>query len=202
MFVGSNHTAAFPNAWYSRMRTRVLVLRAPSQLAHGSRCASRRSRAWQLDVLVIAQPLAERRTHVSSTTPPSGPPTGRFTGSLLFSQMLFNLRSGIESRVTGAVIALTFFVIAVAPVPHLISLPSFLPAALLLLFGYDISVEWLLFSWPKISPLEFVLLLCTLALMLTMGVQKGLMLGLVACFLAFAAQMGHATVVAAPGMVS
>ena len=116
--------------------------------------------------------------------------------------MLFNMRSGITSRLTGFVITTVLFTLAAAPVPLIATVPSFLPAALLLLFGYDISVEWLLFSWPKISPLEFLLVYVTLVLLIVKGLQMGLLLGLVGCGLAFAAQIGHASVVAVPGMVS
>lgn len=124
----------------------------------------------------ICQLISHRTPHQSSATPFPGPlepscplATPRFTGSFLFSQMLFNFRSGIDSRLTGGVIAVTLLILALAPFPSLFTLPTFIPASLLLLFGYDIAVEWLIFSWPKISPLEYTLLVITLAAMMLKG---------------------------------
>ncbi|CAN0364879.1 unnamed protein product, partial [Ectocarpus sp. 8 AP-2014] len=68
---------------------------------------------------------------------------GGFTGSYIFSQTIFNLRAGVDTRVASA----TSFVMLVGVAASPASVISFLPrcffGALLVLIAVDLMVEWL-----------------------------------------------------------
>eukprot|EP00884_Botryococcus_braunii_P016374 jgi/Botrbrau1/341/Bobra.0022s0295.1 len=71
------------------------------------------------------------------------------TGSYIFSQTVFSLRSGVTSRANGLVVAISEFFLFAAPFSALPYLPSFYFGSLMMLIGWEIISDWLLASYRK-----------------------------------------------------
>lgn len=101
-----------------------------------------------------------------------------FTGSYIFSMTLFNLQSGVRNRVCGIVIMignLTFFLLPISLVNYL---PSFFLGSLLVFFGIEIIIDWLIYSVRRIGAADYVMLLITFACTLLTNVEYGVIIGL------------------------
>lgn len=68
---------------------------------------------------------------------------GGYTGSYIFSQTLFTMRSGIQSRVCGYTIVLCEVVVLVLPISVTSFIPKFLFGSLLVFISVDLMHEWL-----------------------------------------------------------
>ena len=70
--------------------------------------------------------------------------------------------------------------------PPLQYLPNFYFGALLLWFGIEISRDWLIHSFHKLSRTEYILLLATFLATVQLGLELGIGLGMVMATLFFA----------------
>ncbi|CAB9506105.1 solute carrier family 26 [Seminavis robusta] len=105
--------------------------------------------------------------------------TGGYTGSYIFSQSIFSLRAGIRSRVAGFVLAGCEILFLVAPFSILAYVPNFFFGSLLSLICVDLVFEWLIDSRKKMGHAEYILCLATFVLILIVGVEYGIVLGVV-----------------------
>eukprot|EP00793_Prasinoderma_coloniale_P003091 PRCOL_00006558-RA len=116
-----------------------------------------------------------------------------FTGSYIFSMTLFNLRSGVGNRVCGIVImlgGLAFFLIPFSMVNYL---PSFFLGSLLVFFGLEIIIDWLVFSVRRIGVQDYLMLLVTFAATVLTNVEVGVGIGLALAAGQFIYQYGRAS---------
>eukprot|EP00579_Thalassiosira_antarctica_P017127 CAMPEP_0201946200 /NCGR_PEP_ID=MMETSP0903-20130614/54294_1 /ASSEMBLY_ACC=CAM_ASM_000552 /TAXON_ID=420261 /ORGANISM="Thalassiosira antarctica, Strain CCMP982" /LENGTH=706 /DNA_ID=CAMNT_0048489295 /DNA_START=102 /DNA_END=2222 /DNA_ORIENTATION=+ len=105
--------------------------------------------------------------------------TGGYTGSYIFSQTIFSLRMGIRSRLMGYVIAILALVFVVIPINILSYIPTFFFGSLLMMICLDLMFEWLIDVREKVTSAEYVIVLSTFALLLTLGVEFGIIAGIV-----------------------
>jgi SulP family sulfate permease len=74
-----------------------------------------------------------------------------FTGSYIFSQTIFTMRAGVRSRVNGWVIAGAELAVFLIPYSVVQFLPNYFLGALLLWFGVEISRDWLVLSFYRLT---------------------------------------------------
>ncbi len=104
--------------------------------------------------------------------------TGGYTGSYIFSQTIFTLRSGIRSRLAGVVLGLCEVLVIVAPFPILAYVPNFFYGSLLGMICVDLMYEWLWEFRTKVTTGEYVVGLSTFGLIQWLGVEYGILAGL------------------------
>lgn len=104
--------------------------------------------------------------------------TGGYTGSYIFSQTIFTLRSGIRSRLAGYVLALCQLIVIVAPFPILAYVPNFFYGSLLGMICLDLMNEWLFQFYWKVGRAEYVIGLSTFFFIQFIGVEYGILAGL------------------------
>eukprot|EP00884_Botryococcus_braunii_P017695 jgi/Botrbrau1/4609/Bobra.60_2s0094.1 len=108
------------------------------------------------------------------------------TGSYIFSQTIFSMRAGIESRLHGMIIAVSEIALFLLPVSVVQYMPNFFFGSLLMLFGVEITLDWLFHSYHKVTRAEFALLWATyLAIMFT-DLETGIGIGIVLATFFFA----------------
>ncbi|KAI3438511.1 hypothetical protein D9Q98_000939 [Chlorella vulgaris] len=116
----------------------------------------------------------------------SGAVGAGFTGSFIFSQTIWSGRAGVTSRLNGAVIALLEFGMFALPGSGLVQyLPCFFFGSLLLLFGLEIMLDWMLRSYHKLSAAEYALLWATFGAISVFGLEAGIAAGCVGATLFF-----------------
>ena len=105
--------------------------------------------------------------------------TGGYTGSYIFSQSIFSLRAGITSRAAGYVLAAAQAVFFALPFPIMAYIPNFFFGSLLSMICVDLLYEWLWDVRHKVTPVEYMVCLVTFAAIQVVGVEFGILLGLV-----------------------
>lgn len=103
--------------------------------------------------------------------------TGGYTGSYIFSQSIFSLRAGIRSRLAGYVLACCQLAVFLVPFPVLSYVPNFFFGSLLSLICVDLLYEWLVEVRTKVTSIEYVICLSTFGFCLWLGVEYGLLSG-------------------------
>jgi len=103
--------------------------------------------------------------------------TGGYTGSYIFSQTIFYLRSGIRSRLAGYCVALCEFFIIVLPFNILSYVPNFFFGSLLIMLCVDLMYEYLWEARTKLSKSEHAICLLTFFLIQLLGVEFGILAG-------------------------
>eukprot|EP00929_Paragymnodinium_shiwhaense_P083733 TRINITY_DN44724_c0_g1_i1.p1 TRINITY_DN44724_c0_g1~~TRINITY_DN44724_c0_g1_i1.p1 ORF type:complete len:935 (+),score=193.40 TRINITY_DN44724_c0_g1_i1:91-2895(+) len=83
---------------------------------------------------------------------------GGATGSYIFSQTIFSQKQGVSSRLNGIVVAVGELVLFCTSMDILAVLPKIYIGGIMCLFGVDIMSDWLLFSRPRMSRIEYGLL--------------------------------------------
>ena len=68
---------------------------------------------------------------------------GGYTGSYIFSQTIFTMRRGVESRVCGYTIVLCELAVMMLPVAITSFIPKFFFGSLLVFIAVDLMLEWL-----------------------------------------------------------
>lgn len=111
--------------------------------------------------------------------------TGGYTGSYIFSQTIFSLRAGIQSRVAGYALAGCQIIVILLPFPILSYVPNFFFGSLLLVICFDLMYEWLWDVRKRITPIEFCLALSTFGMIQAMGVEYGIVGGVLAYLLCY-----------------
>jgi len=109
-----------------------------------------------------------------------------FTGSYIFSQTVFTMRAGVYSRINGWVIAASEFLVFALPFSIVQYLPNYFLGALLLWFGVEISRDWLILSFFKLTLVEYALLWITFSCIMAVGLEGGIAAGIVFATLYFA----------------
>ena len=109
--------------------------------------------------------------------------TGGYTGSYIFSQSIFSLRSGIRSRLAGFVLAFCQVVVIVSPFPVLTFVPNFFYGALLGMICVDLMYEWLWDVREKVTVAEYLIGLATFGMIQCVGVEYGILMGVGLYFL-------------------
>jgi len=111
--------------------------------------------------------------------------TGGYTGSYIFSQSIFTLRSGINSRMCGYCIALIEFIVVILPFPVTSYLPNFFFGSLLIMICIDLMIEWLWESRNKSTKIEYYIAIATFLLIQYFGVEYGILLGFLVFFICY-----------------
>jgi MFS superfamily sulfate permease-like transporter/CRP-like cAMP-binding protein len=109
-----------------------------------------------------------------------------YTGSYIFSQTVFTMRAGVNSRINGWVIAGAEFLVFALPFSIVQYLPNYFLGALLLWFGVEISRDWLILSYFKLTLVEYGLLWVTFACIMALGLEGGIAAGIIFATLYFA----------------
>ncbi|CAE7619534.1 unnamed protein product [Symbiodinium microadriaticum] len=68
---------------------------------------------------------------------------GGYTGSYIFSQTIFTMRRGVESRVCGFTVVLCELAVMLLPVAITAFVPKFFFGSLLVFIAIDLMLEWL-----------------------------------------------------------
>lgn len=105
--------------------------------------------------------------------------TGGYTGSYIFSQTIFTLRSGVRDRFTGYTVAFCEMLIVVAPVPVIAYIPKLFFGSLLVMICTDLMFEWLWQVREKLSGAEYCVCLGTFLIIMFIGVEWGILAGIV-----------------------
>jgi SulP family sulfate permease len=103
--------------------------------------------------------------------------TGGYTGSYIFSQSIFSLRIGIQSRMAGFALAFFQLVIILVPFPVLSYVPNFFYGSLLSMICMDLMYEWLWEFRTKVTIAEYFIGLSTFAFIHFLGVEYGILGG-------------------------
>ena len=74
-----------------------------------------------------------------------------YTGSYIFSQTIFSMRAGVQSRVNGWIVVAAEVAVFAVPFSVTNYLPTFFLGALLLWFGVEIARDWLFLSAFKLT---------------------------------------------------
>ncbi|KAH9109121.1 hypothetical protein LEN26_005710 [Aphanomyces euteiches] len=104
---------------------------------------------------------------------------GGFTGSYIFSQTIFTLKSNTNSRIPGLVVLIAELIIFVSPVALTAYIPKFFFGALLSLIAIDLMMEWLIHASAKLRLREYLIVLATFVLINIFGLESGMLGGLV-----------------------
>ncbi|KDO33892.1 hypothetical protein SPRG_01772 [Saprolegnia parasitica CBS 223.65] len=104
---------------------------------------------------------------------------GGFTGSYIFSQTIFTLKSNTNSRIPGIVVLSAELLIFVLPIPLTAYIPKFFFGGLLTLIAIDLMMEWLVHASSKLRFREYLLVLATFVLINLFGLEQGMILGLI-----------------------
>lgn len=102
-----------------------------------------------------------------------------FTGSYIFSQTIFTLKSGIYNRLNGWTISIAELLCVLSPWSILAAIPNYFLAALVMWFGYEICRDWLFFSYDKMTRIEYIALWVTFASVMHLGLEGGIVVGMV-----------------------
>ena len=104
--------------------------------------------------------------------------TGGYTGSYIFSQTIFSMRSGIRSRTCGYLIALLEFISVILPFSILSYLPNFFFGSLLIMICVDLMWEWLWDVREKVTTPQFFIAWSTFIFIQIVGVEYGIIAGI------------------------
>lgn len=110
---------------------------------------------------------------------------GGFTGSYIFTQTVFSLRSGVETRLCGLVIIIIEAAVVMMPIPVTCYVPKFIFGSLLIFIALDLLGEWLVLSYKRMTFLEYIVCITTFSSMLLFGVQVGLVCGIICAMIMF-----------------
>ncbi|GIL91039.1 hypothetical protein Vretimale_9478 [Volvox reticuliferus] len=117
-----------------------------------------------------------------------------YTGSYIFSQTVFTMRQGVSSRGNGLAVAVVELLVFALPFSVVQYMPNFFFGALLVWFGIEISRDWLILSYRKLSRAEYVLLWATFVSIMNAGLELGIAAGIVMATLYFAYQYAQSQV--------
>ena len=118
------------------------------------------------------------------------------TGSYIFSQTVFTMRAGINSRINGVIIALVEIIAFASPRSFLQYVPNFLYGALLAWFGCEITRDWLFLSYKMMTLKEWAILWLTFAAIMKWGLELGIGAGILFAILYFTWAYSRAQVAA------
>lgn len=111
-----------------------------------------------------------------------------FTGSYIFSQTIFTMRTGLKSRGIGIVVIICEIIVTVLPKSILAFLPSMFFGSVMLLIGIDLLYDWLLESRHKFGCKEYIIVWFTFIAICATNLQVGMLSGCVLTALYFSLQ--------------
>ena len=111
--------------------------------------------------------------------------TGGYSGSYIFSQTIFNLRRGVNSRICGFIIAFMELVVVIVPYSITGYTPKFFYGSLLVLIAVDLMLDWLIYSYHRMKYLELLICWCTFFSIQLFGIEIGMVIGIAASLLEF-----------------
>lgn len=100
------------------------------------------------------------------------------TGSYIFSQSIFQYRTGYLSRRVGIMGALMFLSVVLSSVNLLEIVPLFFLGSTLIFIGIDLLYEWLLEVYHKLIPSEYIVLMITFIAIQWVGINGGIVVGI------------------------
>lgn len=118
------------------------------------------------------------------------------TGSYIFSQTLFTMRSGVTSPANGIVIVLAELAVFALPLDVVSFVPKLLFGALVMWIGQDIFKDWAIIAAKRLSLAEYLLLVGTFFAILALGLEAGVAVGILGCAAWFS--VAYARVTLAP----
>lgn len=104
--------------------------------------------------------------------------TGGYSGSYIFSQTIFTLRSGVRDRYAGFTVALVEGIIVVLPFPIIAYIPRLFFGSLLVMICTDLMNEWLFEVRHKVTKAQYSVALLTFLLIMFTGVEWGIFGGI------------------------
>jgi len=111
--------------------------------------------------------------------------TGGYTGSYIFSQTIFTMRTGLKTRVVCVVIILCEAVMFVLPFSILAYIPRMFFGALLTFIGVDLIIDHLVESFHKMGPADYVLAWLTFLAINLLNLELGMLVGIALATLHF-----------------
>ena len=103
--------------------------------------------------------------------------TGGFTGSYIFSQTIFTMRTGLRTRAVGVTL-LVFMLIAFSlPISILAFIPKFFFGAVLTFIAVDLLLEWLWHSRHLVHSSEYVIIVATFIAICFTSLELGMLIG-------------------------
>mmetsp|Transcript_22235 Transcript_22235/g.46182 ORF Transcript_22235/g.46182 Transcript_22235/m.46182 type:complete len:554 (+) Transcript_22235:222-1883(+) len=104
--------------------------------------------------------------------------TGGYSGSYIFSQTIFTLRSGVRDRIAGFTVAILEGIVVCMPFPIIAYIPKLFFGSLLVMICADLMNEWLLEVRKKVSGTEYLVAIGTFGLIMVTGVEWGILSGI------------------------
>ncbi|GMH66632.1 hypothetical protein TrRE_jg3033 [Triparma retinervis] len=104
--------------------------------------------------------------------------TGGYSGSYIFSQTIFTLRSGVRDRIAGYTVAIMEGIVVCLPFPIIAYIPKLFFGSLLVMICADLMNEWLLEVRKKVSGIEYSVAIGTFVLTMVTGVEWGILGGI------------------------
>eukprot|EP00038_Savillea_parva_P025233 m.46802 g.46802 ORF g.46802 m.46802 type:complete len:1030 (+) comp6806_c0_seq1:50-3139(+) len=111
--------------------------------------------------------------------------TGGYTGSYIFSQTIFTMRTGIRSRVVGIVIIPFLLLMFCLPFSLQAFVPTFFFGAVLIFIAFDLMLEWLWHARKLVARSEYAIILITFAAITASTLIIGFAVGIGCCVLHF-----------------
>lgn len=101
-----------------------------------------------------------------------------FTGSYIFSQTIFTMRAGVFNRINGWVISIAELLVFIYPYSIVQYIPNYFLGALMTWFGFEISRDWLVLSFFKLTTMEYGILWLTFFSVMQWGLEGGIAAGI------------------------
>lgn len=112
--------------------------------------------------------------------------TGGQTGSYIFSQTIFTMRTGIRSRLQALFIILFSMIVFCMPVSLMAYIPKAFFGGVLAYIAYDLMLDWLVASYKLVSHVEYLIVWGTLiAITALNNLEFGFLIGIGLCLVAF-----------------
>ena len=112
--------------------------------------------------------------------------TGGQTGSYIFSQTIFTMRTGIRSRLQAVFIVVFSLVVFCMPVSLMAYIPKAFFGGVLAYIAYDLMLDWLVASYKLVSHTEYIIVWGTLiAITALNNLEFGFLIGVGLCLVAF-----------------
>eukprot|EP01025_Chloroclados_australasicus_P038986 TRINITY_DN4023_c0_g1_i5.p1 TRINITY_DN4023_c0_g1~~TRINITY_DN4023_c0_g1_i5.p1 ORF type:complete len:784 (+),score=96.96 TRINITY_DN4023_c0_g1_i5:30-2354(+) len=126
-----------------------------------------------------------------------------FTGSYIFSQTIFSMRAGVSTAGNAVVVFVLEFTLFLVPVYVVQYFPNFFFGSLMVWFGVEIMLDWLVRAFWRVTRVEFVLIWLTFIAIMALtvvspveGLEMGIGVGIVMAALHFAVEYAQVQVAA------
>eukprot|EP00053_Salpingoeca_punica_P006959 m.64598 g.64598 ORF g.64598 m.64598 type:complete len:858 (-) comp13933_c1_seq1:66-2639(-) len=103
--------------------------------------------------------------------------TGGFTGSYIFSQTIFTMRSNVHSRLVGVVVVIFAAITFMIPTSILAYLPKCLFGAILTFIAIDLCLSWLWHSRKLVRVVEYCIIWLTFIAINGLNLEYGMLVG-------------------------